>query len=91
MVWTSCVDGFVKGLGTIQVRWGDIIIPTTGLQLTREMGHGSLIVGMIFWNYYLCVTTPPGSIPPGWVRPVILSFIFPFLPTPPFLQTHSDP
>jgi palmitoyltransferase len=23
---------------------------------------------MIFWNYYLCVTTPPGSVPPGWVR-----------------------
>jgi hypothetical protein len=22
---------------------------------------------MIFWNYRLCIITPPGSVPPGWV------------------------
>ncbi len=28
----------------------------------------SFLLGMAYWNYYLCVTTPPGSVPPGWVR-----------------------
>ena len=22
---------------------------------------------MVFWNYRLCVITPPGGVPPGWV------------------------
>lgn len=26
----------------------------------------SLLVFMIFWNYRLCITTLPGSVPPGW-------------------------
>lgn len=31
--------------------------------------HGSVLAGMLFWNYYLCVKTSPGSVPRGWVRP----------------------
>jgi hypothetical protein len=29
---------------------------------------GSAAVGMIWWNYRLCVTTNPGSVPDGYVR-----------------------
>lgn len=31
----------------------------------------NLLVGMVFWTYYLCVTTDPGGIPKGWVRPFL--------------------
>jgi hypothetical protein len=30
---------------------------------------GSAAVGMIWWNYRLCVTTNPGSVPDGYVSP----------------------
>jgi hypothetical protein len=29
--------------------------------------HRSALVFMVFWNYRLCVITPPGSVPLGWV------------------------
>jgi palmitoyltransferase ZDHHC6 len=28
----------------------------------------SLFVGMLLWNYYLCVNTDPGRVPENWVR-----------------------
>jgi len=28
----------------------------------------SALVFMVFWNYRLCVITPPGSVPSGWVN-----------------------
>jgi hypothetical protein len=27
----------------------------------------SALVFMVFWNYRLCVVTPPGAVPQGWV------------------------
>ena len=28
----------------------------------------SILVGILLYNYYLCVTTDPGGVPDGWVR-----------------------
>ncbi len=29
----------------------------------------SLLVGMLFWNYFLCVYTDPGGVPDDWASP----------------------
>ena len=28
----------------------------------------SIFVGLLLWNYFLCVFTDPGRVPTGWVR-----------------------
>ena len=28
----------------------------------------SISVGILLYNYYLCITTDPGGVPKGWVR-----------------------
>ena len=27
----------------------------------------SILSGLLLWNYYLCVSTPPGAVPAEWV------------------------
>jgi hypothetical protein len=28
----------------------------------------SVLVGLLLWNYFLCVNTDPGRVPEGWVN-----------------------
>ncbi|CED83458.1 zf-dhhc-domain-containing protein [Phaffia rhodozyma] len=36
------------------------------IELLRLLVPFNVLVGLIFWCYYLCVTTEPGRIPPNW-------------------------
>jgi hypothetical protein len=45
----------------------DLCNPTcTVLQHSHET-FKSILVGILLYNYYLCVTTDPGGVPDGWV------------------------
>jgi hypothetical protein len=35
--------------------------------IRRFLPLASLLVAMLFWNYFLCVTTDPGRVPDTWV------------------------
>ncbi|KAL7408816.1 DHHC palmitoyltransferase-domain-containing protein [Mrakia frigida] len=35
-------------------------------ELVALLGPFNVLVGMIFWSYYLCVTTEPGRVPDKW-------------------------
>lgn len=33
-----------------------------------DSDNTSFLIGMLFWNYYLCATVDPGRVPESWVR-----------------------
>ncbi|KAK4687748.1 hypothetical protein P7C73_g2362, partial [Tremellales sp. Uapishka_1] len=39
---------------------------TLSIELIKVLLPFNLFIFMVFWNYRLCVITPPGSVPPGW-------------------------
>ena len=47
-----------------------IILPTStsSSSLLRLLGPFNILLGLVFWNYYLCLTTDPGGVPNNWVR-----------------------
>ena len=47
----------------VQVR----VHPGSSRNLNTYMNHGaSFLVGMLLWNYWLCVLIDPGRVPEGW-------------------------
>ena len=34
--------------------------------------HCSVLLAMLWWNYYLCIVTEPGRVPPQWVHTNII-------------------
>jgi hypothetical protein len=65
MVWEDGICRSPKAPDSLQVRFHLMrlspLFPCTS-------ADGSAAVGMIWWNYRLCVTTNPGSVPDGYVR-----------------------
>lgn len=47
-----------------------IILPWYGNELSVDLimlvGPFNVLVGMLFWNYFLCVLTDPGGVPKSW-------------------------
>ena len=65
LVWTSVERRVDLPLVSVQVS-AEIVV----LQADRPFDD-SVLIGMLYWNYYLCVTTDPGRVPDGWVRRLI--------------------
>ncbi|ORX33793.1 DHHC palmitoyltransferase-domain-containing protein [Kockovaella imperatae] len=49
-------------IGIIWPWYGSVL----SLDLLKLLVPFNLLVFMVFWNYRLCVTTPPGEVPRGW-------------------------
>ncbi|KAK7695072.1 hypothetical protein QCA50_002262 [Cerrena zonata] len=63
--FTTCLISFIAYSPQIFVIW-----PWYGralsIQLLTLLVPFNALVGMLLWNYYLCVTTNPGQVPRGW-------------------------
>ncbi|KAL1411028.1 Palmitoyltransferase [Vanrija albida] len=71
VVATSTLIGFISYSSQLFVIWpwyGSVV----SVDLLRLLVPFNLLVGMVWWNYYLCVSTPPGHVPQGW-RPNLQS------------------
>lgn len=69
MVWQR---GFCRPLetpNTIQVRSFTICL----YLISFERGD-SVLLAMLWWNYYLCIVTDPGRVPPQWVHTNIIQY-----------------
>lgn len=67
MVRKGAVGRPPETLASLQV-WRTIL--TDALEKKADtilLSLHSLLVGMLFWNYFLTVRTPPGSVPRNWV------------------------
>lgn len=60
-----CLISFIAYSSQIFVIW-----PWYGrvwsVELLTLLVPFNVFVGILFWNYYLCVMTDPGTVPPGW-------------------------
>ncbi|GBE77566.1 zf-DHHC-domain-containing protein [Sparassis latifolia] len=63
--FTLCLICFIAYSAQIFIIW-----PWYGHELSIELlvllVPFNLLVGMLLWNYYLCVVTDPGRVPPAW-------------------------
>ena len=48
-------------------------VPVTAKLIDTEVRFCSVLLAMLLWNYYLCVTVDPGRVPPTWVSAVTVS------------------
>ncbi|KAK8869594.1 hypothetical protein IAR55_000161 [Kwoniella newhampshirensis] len=67
-VWvggTVCLISFISFSSQIFVIW-PWYGSTISVDLLRLLFPFNCLVFMVFWNYRLCVTTPPGGVPHGW-------------------------
>ncbi|KAF8324127.1 zf-DHHC-domain-containing protein [Clavulina sp. PMI_390] len=62
---TTSLIGFIAYTSQIFVLW-----PWYGrefsVQLLSVLGPFNILVGILYWNYFSTVHTPPGNTPPGW-------------------------
>ncbi|KAG2022858.1 palmitoyltransferase PFA4 [Coprinopsis cinerea AmutBmut pab1-1] len=60
-----CLISFIAYTSQIFVIW-----PWYGrewsIELLQLLVPFNILVAILFYNYYLCVTTDPGTVPPGW-------------------------
>ncbi|KAL5535991.1 PFA4_3 [Sanghuangporus sanghuang] len=63
--FTTCLIAFIAYSSQIFIIW-----PWYGRELSVDLLTLLLpfnfLIGMIYWNYYLTVTTDPGRVPRGW-------------------------
>jgi hypothetical protein len=65
-VWVVCILVgliFVSAWGSVVIPWRWWMSPVGFLNLA--VAHA--LLGLMFYSYYLTVTTCPGRVPPGWV------------------------
>ncbi|KAI9637964.1 Palmitoyltransferase PFA4 [Dioszegia hungarica] len=67
-IWVTFTSGLISFIAFSPQIW--IIWPWYGSTLSVDMLKllvpFNLLVFMIFWNYRLCIITPPGGVPSGW-------------------------
>ncbi|TDL20993.1 zf-DHHC-domain-containing protein [Rickenella mellea] len=63
--FTTALIAFISYSSQIFIIW-----PWYGRELTTELlvllVPFNFLVGMLYWNYYLCVATDPGRVPKNW-------------------------
>ncbi|KAI0778969.1 zf-DHHC-domain-containing protein [Trametes elegans] len=63
--FTTCLIAFIAYSSQIFIIW-----PWYGRELSVELLElllpFNVLVGLLLWNYTLCVTTDPGGVPPYW-------------------------
>ncbi|KAI0720048.1 palmitoyltransferase PFA4 [Cerioporus squamosus] len=65
VLFTTCLISFIAYSSQIFVIWpwyGRVI----SIELLELLLPFNILVGLLLWNYRLCVITDPGSVPPTW-------------------------
>lgn len=70
LVWTRAVHRAAHSVNSVQV---SVLAQLYSCNLTDALC--SVLLGMLLWNYYLCVMTDPGQVPRNWVRRNVSLFI----------------
>ncbi|KAJ1676767.1 Palmitoyltransferase, partial [Spiromyces aspiralis] len=68
VILVSTIIGFIGITSQVFVFW-DYLGGFTPLGLT-VLGTFNFCLGLLCYNYYLCCTVEPGSVPQGWEPPL---------------------